>query len=524
VLQLETTKSWIILIAGAVLLLALFVMDFLNFTVDDVFITLRYAHNNAAGLGPVYNPGEFVEGYSNWLWMQLLSGFALLKQTGVLSALDLMWTAKFASLFFGLASLAAVFALTQELLPSMQHARWPAAFAMLLTAGNAFFAAWSIGGMETILNAFLFTVAGLAALRMARTKRGELSFTLYAVLLGASFAAASLTRPEPVLHAAAGIAMLWLLLPRERRMRGVLFSGTTFAVLYAAFLAWRVVTYGDILPNTFYAKTGGGLFVYVYGVKYTAAAIGAAGGAALIVLPAAFLRSVAERRRVWYLAVLIGCSVFFSVYSGGDWMPGYRFLVPVIPLFAALGGAGAATLLSSLAKHAEGRLLRTWTTAVALLLVVLAAGMMQRDLIRGQIPYMKTGMKDVSGHALPYKSAVAGWLQRSVPPDAAIATGEAGIIGYANPRLRVIDCNGLIDAHLARRSRQGLPFDTDYVLDQEPAAVVLLRAEIDEFLRAAGSNDYETALRSSLRFQRSYRLATQIGDLDVYVREDRKKL
>lgn len=515
--HLETTKSWIILIAGAVLLLTLFVPDFLNFTVDDVFITLRYAHNNAAGLGPVYNPGEFVEGYSNWLWMQLLSGFTLLKNADVLSGIDLMWTAKIASLFFGLVSLAAVHALTRELLPSMHGARRPAALAVLLTAGNAFFAAWSIGGMETLLNAFLFTTAALAALRMARAKRGPLSFSLYAVLLGALFAAAALTRPEPVLHAAAGIAMLWLLLPRERRLHGMLLSGATFTVLYGAFLAWRVITYGEILPNTFYAKTGGGLFVFVYGFKYTAAAVGAAGGAGLIVLPVAFLRGVAERRRAWYLAVLIGCSVFFSIYSGGDWMPGYRFLVPVIPLFAALAAAGAVTLLSSLEKHAEGRLLRPWITAAVLVLVVLATGMMQRDLLRGQLPTMKSGIKDVTGHALPYKSAAAEWLQRNVAPTAVIATGEAGIMGYANPHLRVIDCNGLVDAHLARLARQGLPFDTDYVLDQNPAAVVLLSVEIDDFQRAAGSKDYGAALRTSPRFRHSYRHAARIGDLDVYV-------
>ena len=38
-------------------------------TVDDAFITFRYAQNLVDGLGPVYNVGERVEGYSSPLRM-----------------------------------------------------------------------------------------------------------------------------------------------------------------------------------------------------------------------------------------------------------------------------------------------------------------------------------------------------------------------------------------------------------------------------------------------------------------------
>ena len=36
------------------------------YTVDDAFISLRYAENLATGEGLVYNPGQRVEGYSNF--------------------------------------------------------------------------------------------------------------------------------------------------------------------------------------------------------------------------------------------------------------------------------------------------------------------------------------------------------------------------------------------------------------------------------------------------------------------------
>ena len=46
---------------------------FWHFTIDDAYITFRYAGNLARGHGPVYNPGERVEGYTSFLWMLLMA-------------------------------------------------------------------------------------------------------------------------------------------------------------------------------------------------------------------------------------------------------------------------------------------------------------------------------------------------------------------------------------------------------------------------------------------------------------------
>ena len=51
-------------------------LDCLNFTVDDSFISLRFAENWANGSGLVFNPGERVEGYSNFLWTLVLGVLA----------------------------------------------------------------------------------------------------------------------------------------------------------------------------------------------------------------------------------------------------------------------------------------------------------------------------------------------------------------------------------------------------------------------------------------------------------------
>jgi len=44
-----------------------------NFTQDDAFISFRYAENFAEGRGLVFNQGEYIEGYTNFLFLLLIA-------------------------------------------------------------------------------------------------------------------------------------------------------------------------------------------------------------------------------------------------------------------------------------------------------------------------------------------------------------------------------------------------------------------------------------------------------------------
>jgi len=59
------------------ILFALFALFMLGLGVcvqEDAFISFRYASNLIQGHGLVYNVGERVEGYTNFLWTLLLAG------------------------------------------------------------------------------------------------------------------------------------------------------------------------------------------------------------------------------------------------------------------------------------------------------------------------------------------------------------------------------------------------------------------------------------------------------------------
>src|SRR5689334_12573145 len=70
------------IVTAVVAALAAFVWSYLRlwgYMVDDGFISLRYAQHLSQGLGLVYNAGDRVGGYTNFLWTVLLSVPFLLK-------------------------------------------------------------------------------------------------------------------------------------------------------------------------------------------------------------------------------------------------------------------------------------------------------------------------------------------------------------------------------------------------------------------------------------------------------------
>src|SRR5262249_7864643 len=110
----------------------------LQFFCDDSYISYRYSQNFAAGHGLVYNLGERIEGYTNFLWVVMLGG-----------ALKLGFAAEAASLALGVAFLVAALALTavegRRLLGSWAFALVPVA--LLVCQGPMVL--WSVCGLES---------------------------------------------------------------------------------------------------------------------------------------------------------------------------------------------------------------------------------------------------------------------------------------------------------------------------------------------------------------------------------------
>src|SRR3990170_5316259 len=118
-----------------------------NSVVDDAYISFRYLDNWLSGTGLVYNPGERVEGYTNFLWIVLLAPFRLV-------GLEAELTAFLLSVIFLILLFWAVFR-TAEVLAGSTEAGWAA---MLLALGSVPLTAWTTSGMETVCFASLLAL------------------------------------------------------------------------------------------------------------------------------------------------------------------------------------------------------------------------------------------------------------------------------------------------------------------------------------------------------------------------------
>jgi len=289
---------------------------------DDAFISFRYARNFARGLGLVYNQGEWVEGYTNFLWTLLLG---LAGKIG----LDIPLTALFGNLVCFVAAIVLVARLAERLSPG----RPAVPFAALALALAKPFYTFASGGLETMPIALLAVAAVAAGL----ARRGE----LWAGLL---LTASVMCRPDQILlYAAMGIALvaedlcygegrLW---KRPRPRRYVLFAAP-FVLLYVPYFLWRWSAYGALLPNTFYAKSGASSY-WSQGAVYLVHFLSTSGAWLWLPLLALALAARPARREVFRLRVYtLGSVLLLGVYVvrvGGDFME-YRFFLPLLPLVA----------------------------------------------------------------------------------------------------------------------------------------------------------------------------------------------
>lgn len=98
-------KVHLILFPAVVFLLLVHSLYF-NYLSDDAFITFRYAKNFVQGKGIVFNTGERVEGYTNFLWLILLS--FLMKLGG-----DIVVSSRILGVLFGIFNLILLFKISE---------------------------------------------------------------------------------------------------------------------------------------------------------------------------------------------------------------------------------------------------------------------------------------------------------------------------------------------------------------------------------------------------------------------------
>ena len=479
--RIATWPNWLALtiVTLSALYAGLALTWFPKWTVDDAYITYRYAENLAHHGQFTWNAGlDPVEGYTGVALPVILAGAIAVgadpdvasKTLGVLA-------------FFLLAL--TMWRLCGRL--SVSPLGKSAVLASLCTAPFMF--THALSGLETVMFMACVVLAVDRALAVELAPRFERSLWFE---LSASTLVASLIRPEGV---ALSCALVIACLCAEARRRpalttrerygcvGRLFVASStlralgiwigvFALPGAAYFAWRASYYGQLLPNTFYAKLHTGFVVesLVDVAKFAVVYLSLPMSVALVAVATVHRRAISAhadlpwRTSIAAIAFVVVCLALYS-RSALVMNFGFRFFVPFYPL-VLIGVAAVAT--HALRGVPAGRA-RTVMVAAIAVMVVAQTGVHARLLGRSARDAAATERLLTEEHR-----NVGQFLKGRLSADATIVVVvDAGAIPYFSG-LRTIDFGGLNDEFLSHRFRDRTPKGdiVDYFFATNPSAIV----------------------------------------------------
>lgn len=369
------------------------------YTVDDAFIVARYARNLASGIGYSLDGQVRSDAVTGPLW--LLPGVLASWFGG-----DPVGAAKLVGL---LAMAAASWLVLRRLSQRALGSRY-VAMAMVLLACQPTLGCWGVAGLETGAATLALCVAVLAASRRPQPQLAA---------LGVCLALLAWLRPELALSGAVLLAWSYARCGVRAHLATLLAGAGVASVCVA-----RRVLFGAYFPLSYYAKLG----TLSQGLHHVATAAFVLAGLFGLLLPvAACTRGRSDDR---LMAAVAGAQVLACVLVGGDWMPGFRLLAPLVPLYVSLCAVGAVRLCATRLGRVSALLCGLFACAVPL-----------TDLIT-RVPEWRA-----AGHSREQVGAVlAGTLRAHARR---VALVDVGYLGYRSG-LQVVDLAGITDPEIAR--------------------------------------------------------------------------
>ncbi|MCI0450165.1 MAG: hypothetical protein L0Y79_10360 [Chlorobi bacterium] len=440
--------------------------SFLFQNVDDAYISYRYGKNLMNGEGLVYNKGEYVEGYTNFLWTIVTAPFTKFE------SVDVSYFSLTLGLLFSVVNIILLTKITRLFNDRFQDfSKYFVLLPPLFFALDDTIAFWAIGGMEFPL--FVLFILGIVY-NYFKINNAPKNLT-YLVFF---FIMCTLTRPEGNMIFI--ITLFHMLIFRKRIndfKKVFLISIASYFIFCLIYYGFKYIYYGHVLPNTFYAKGVTDISMnFILGAKYVVFCVGMRIYLLLFILFIPF-KTALKKFKLSYLLLFSVVYILSLIAVGGDWMYANRFFVPVIPVLYILSAMGILSLLMrikdyliAVKKLNELRLRKAAIVFTAILSAVLFT------VTFFNLEYMKLIIEEDNARYEWQWSMFGKWLKINVPPETVIAVGPAGKIPYYS-ELYTIDMWGLNNDYIGRTDSKRLQaghkkFDFEYVLSKNPEFII----------------------------------------------------
>jgi len=311
-------------------------------TLDDSFISFRYAVNLSQGDGLVFNLENTLkaEGITSPLYALVLSGF-------VFFGFDLEISAK----VFGALCLFLVMyilfkfslLLNENLKKNKSYIYLSSSLAILYYALDPYVISNSLTAMETILGVFLFTLLLYLNSKSILTnnfdKKNIFSLVFLSVLV-------PLARPELALSVVV-LHILNFIYFKEKRSVFLQIS-LMFVIAGSTYFIWRHLYFGELLPLPFYIKQGakgffgfgqGKMFLYHYVIFIALASY---------VILHIKKEALVLQKIIYSLFFLLVIQMFYYLTIKHIMGFGFRYFQPIFPIIILLASLGSGIFLNKL--------------------------------------------------------------------------------------------------------------------------------------------------------------------------------
>jgi hypothetical protein len=440
---------------------------FPRWTVDDAFITFRYAHNLAHHGQLTWNVGEDpVEGYTGILMPALLA-----------AANRLGYQPEQAAHVIGVLSLLLCVVGFVIFLERCRVHRLIVLGSATLLVTSPFLYTHALSGLETMLFASLLILSfGLIHEIVVGRERAVGVHARLAFLL----LLLALTRPE---GAALALFAPSILLARAREhhlLRRVVPAYVLLLYLPGlAYFLWRLSYYGFALPNTFYVKalSGGSISsirsLYHFGRDYLLAPA-VASFAVLLLLrkgreSGAGRSSGSAAASFGIFGLFSGIVVAFYSVSTLTMNFSHRFFAPFYPVALASLASLAGRALDQSNDVSRGiTLARKVSLSIVIAGLALQLSLNARWMVREELPYVRGYSRLLASEHIP----IGGLLRNRIPASEwLVVYFDAGAIPYVSG-LRTLDFGSLNDEYLAHSKKLTAEDRTDYLFSKNAGALV----------------------------------------------------
>lgn len=461
---------------------------------DDSYISFRYAERLLNGQGLTFNDNERVEGFSNPLWLFLISTFSFIFN------FDIAIVARILGLLslFGVIFLS--FLSARTLLGSHLGNRlfFFTSIILFFTPG---FHVYSTSGLEVPFLALLLS----NILYFSISEKKEHLY-IASTIIGA----VAITRPEGLLY-----GLIWLIVIHKfepRKFSKILIRVLLVVAPFFIYTIFRVVYFERLLPNTAYAKPSG-TYSYIHGFEEsTIYLIVLSLPLIIILLSFNFSHAKTNKKLLYTVTGFLLSNLIFVFYAGGDWMLFGRFFLPVWPVLVLMF---SYLILCTISRLTENKFSFNLLAIIILLSVIVTQSLLFKD------SWLKYNSNNNYANLMKGKDQLSTgkWLDEHVASGATVATFRLGGISYGAPELTFYDTYGLTDKEITsfRQNVTGVyNINENPVIKRKPNILAILNQNGHRMITVENVSGLEDYLEEHYDFVKSIPQGTGIN-IEIWV-------